>query len=380
MKRSATDQERKQPSAARAASSASASGAGAGGREGRSPSDIRGGRGGKSRNPAAASRGVVASVARSPVVRRVIGHTAGAALLVAGVGAAFHYCKRYVDARLTADAATANNSGVGDSAADGSTVGASGPKVVLIDRPGWMSDALAKQIVAALPNAAKRSPFDRGLLEQDAAALAADPWVKSVRQVRRCFGQQPGDRIEVRCDFRTPVALASWDGAYWYVDGDGVKLPEQFDAGEVTRLVDLAPGSTWIIDGIQQRPARVGNLWPGDDLQAALALRALLAAEPYADQIASIDVSNFAGRAPGKGPNAAQITLRTRWGTEVRWGQPISAKAWFVEAKVDQKLSHLADALARTGRIDMNQPWIDVRFDNIVIPSGPTGVATTTDR
>ncbi len=78
------------------------------------------------------------------------------------------------------------------------------PAVVLKSRPVWMSEALATQIVqCATPNRPV-SAMDRLLLREINDALLKNAWVKKVRQVRRIFGQSPGDTIEIDCEFRAP--------------------------------------------------------------------------------------------------------------------------------------------------------------------------------
>jgi len=79
-----------------------------------------------------------------------------------------------------------------------------------------------------------------------------------------------------------------------------------------------------------------------------------------------VDVTNFAGR---KDQKEAQIVLVTRYGTEVRWGRPVSSKDFFVEVAPTQKLSYLQAIYEEVGRVDGNHPWIDIRFDAVTYPS-----------
>lgn len=236
------------------------------------------------------------------------------------------------------------------------------PKILLVDRPAWMTDVLADKIISSVGVAVPASPFDHQLLENRAKLLADNPWVKSVRQVRRTFEKKPGDTIEVQCEFRTPVAIVRYGETYWYVDNESVKLPEQFTGEEALRLIRPAVGSASfrLIEGVTAPPPLAGRKWAGDDLKAGLELLALLAEKPYAKEINKIDVSNYNGRVK---PNEAQLVCLTRYGSEIRWGQPVSAKAFFVEVRVEQKLALMAANVQRTGRVDMNLPWIDLRFD-----------------
>ena len=239
---------------------------------------------------------------------------------------------------------------------------------MLLNRPAWMSDALAKRISDAARPAGAHSAFDHQLLVDTARALQADPWVRDVRQVRRAYGQRPGDTLEVDCAYRVPTALVKWQDYYWLVDGDGYKLPDQYTRDQARRvMVDKDNKLTLrVIQGVAHPPVESGNLWPGDDLAAGLEMVKLLAGRNYAEELPVVDVSNFNGR---NDPQGSQIVLVTRYGTAVRWGRTPSAKDYFVEVPTSQKLQSLADIFDQMHRVDGGEPWIDVRFDKVTYPS-----------
>ena len=241
------------------------------------------------------------------------------------------------------------------------------PAVVLADKPAWMNDAWAAAVADAARPAGPSLPGDRDVLQSAAAALAECPWVKQVNSVRRTYRDAPGDTIVLDCQYRTPAALVRWQDAYWYVDQDGVRLPERLSATQVRELTREGGRPLFrVIDGCGHAPDRPGHVWPGKDVQAGLELAVLLADKPYADQVTRIDVGNFDGRVNA---NESQINLVTRYNTEVRWGQPPSSRAFFVEQRVDRKLDVMAQACRQTGRVDMNLPWIDLRFDSPTAPA-----------
>jgi hypothetical protein len=97
-----------------------------------------------------------------------------------------------------------------------------------------------------------------------------------------------------------------------------------------------------------------------------LELAKLLAGKAFAAEVPIIDVSNFNGRRDRQG---AQIVLVTKYGTQIRWGRPPSAKDYFVEVPTAQKLQCLADIYQQMHRVDGGQSWIDVRFDQVTYPS-----------
>jgi hypothetical protein len=201
--------------------------------------------------------------------------------------------------------------------------------------------------------------------------LRTNPWVKEVRQVRRAFDKKPGDTIEIDCEYRAPIALVHWKDYFWLVDGEAVKLPEQFTQDQLPRIV-MGPNrklNIRVIEGVQQAPVESGQKWAGADLEAGLDLVRLLHGQPYAEEIVKVDVSNFAGRNSQKD---AQIVLVTKYGTEIRWGRPINSRDFFVEVSANQKLKYMQQVYEQFHRVDGNFPWIDIRFDKITYPSAPT--------
>lgn len=282
------------------------------------------------------------------LLRRVL---LNGALVIAVIGAASAglYCaKRYVDRRLS----------FYDHA----------PKVVLKDRPAWMSDFLAEQIVATAEPVGASSTFNRQTLVDVGDALKANPWIRKVNQVRRAYSNKPGDTIEIDCEYRVPLALVHWKDYFWLVDSEGVKLPEQFTQKQLQQVIYGRDNKLLfrVIEGVRQPPVESGRKWSGDDLAAGLTLAQYLSGQPFAEEVVRIDVSNFGGRDNTK---EAQLVLLTKRGTEVRWGRPINAKDFFIEVSVAQKLDYMRRVYNQFGRVDANQAWIDIRFDKITYPS-----------
>jgi hypothetical protein len=294
---------------------------------------------------------------RSSGIRRALLNLFGCLVFAAAVGATVIASRRYVDQRIAAP---------------------TGPlRVVLMNKPVWMSDFLAQQIAATVPRAAS-SAFDHQLLVAAANKLQANPWVRQVHSVRRVYGDRPGDTLEVDCEFRAPVALVQWGDYYWLVDGDGVKLPEQFTASNVPKIVLGRDGrmNIRIIEGVRQPPPVTGQRWIGQDLAAGLGLVKLLYGKPYTEELVTVNVANFAGR---QDPREAQLVLRTKYATEVRWGRPLDAKDFFAEVPVNQKLEDLKTVVEQYGRVDAGQPWLDIRYDRITYPKPATDAAARID-
>ncbi|WP_428937705.1 cell division protein FtsQ/DivIB [Fontivita pretiosa] len=285
---------------------------------------------------------------RARQVRRAIMHTLGAVVFVGLLGVGFYHLRSYVEREVVFPQRP--------------------PKVVLKNRPAWMSDALAIQIINTVKPAGTHSAFDRQLLQDTAMILRNNPWIRQVKQVRRAYGQRPGDTLEIDCEYRAPIALVHWKDYYWLVDGEAVKLPEQYTAQQLPGIV-VGPNrrlNIRVIEGVSHPPVESGQVWPGEDLAAGLDLVKLLYGQVYADEIVKVDVTNFAGRID---PKEAQITLVTKYDTQIRWGRPINAKDFFVEVSTPQKLAYLRDVWTQFHRVDGGMPWIDIRFDRIIYPA-----------
>ncbi len=242
-------------------------------------------------------------------------------------------------------------------------------KVELADRPVWMGEYLAGQIAATVPTRAA-SPFDHGLLVDAAARLRANPWVRSVRQVRRVYGDAPGDTLVVDCEYRAPLALVQWGHYYWLVDNDGYKLPSAFSAAELPQVTVGRDGRTAfrVVTGVHLPPPADGHPWAGGDLSAALDVAKLFHGKAFLDGVTAIDVANFGGRVDR---GAAQVVLNTRYGTHVKWGRPPFADDFFVEVRVARKLAVLKAVVRQYGRVDAGHDWLDIRFDTALLPADP---------
>ncbi len=275
-------------------------------------------------------------------------HLLAVIALIVGVGLAARASKRYIDNKVDKQTAP--------------------PTIVFKDRPAWMSDVLFAQIAAGIAPDKARSTFDHDLLVETVEKLKSNPWVATVREVRRGFTKTAGDTLEIDADFRTPAALVRWGEYYSLVDGKGVKLPEQYPRNMATRIVHGADGrvNIRVIEGVYNPPPEPGKQWRGEDIQAGLQMVKLLHDEPFAQDVLKVNVENVNRRISAKDP---QIVLKTRYGTEVRWGRPIAATDFFMEVSPDQKLSSLRQIFAQYGRIDAKQPWLDLRFDKITYPT-----------
>ena len=284
--------------------------------------------------------------------RRVLTlHLSLVALLVGGMGAGYHYADQYVEQRV----AFTKQSLI----------------VVLKNRPAWMNDFLVEQIAQIARPTAPSSAFDHKLLENTAELLSHNPWVRKVHSVRRAYTYRPGDTLEIDCEYRAPAALVKWQGFYWLVDENGVRLSERFTEQDVSNIQFGPDGHTRIrvIEGVRHgAPHFAGEQWPGEDLAAGMKMLDYLFDRPYTEQILRVDVSNLDGRVDGKAP---QIVLKTRFNTQIFWGRPPSENDVdaFIEVSTARKLTYLRLAYQQFGRVDAKHQCLDIRFDRVTYPS-----------
>ena len=242
------------------------------------------------------------------------------------------------------------------------------PLVVLKNRPVWMSDFLAEKIINSVQPPTARSAFDQQMLVNAYDILKHNPWIKDVRQVRRAYGKKPGDTIEIDCEYRAPIALVRYGDVYALVDAEGIKLPELFNASQLSKIMIGQDGrvNIRVIEGVVRPPPDPGRHWVSEDLNAGLEMVQLLHGQPYAEEVQIVRVNNYNGRLD---PREAWLVLMTRDRTEIRWGRPRSATDAFAEVPWHQKLEYMQRIVEKYHRVDAGHSAVDLRFDRVTFPS-----------
>lgn len=233
--------------------------------------------------------------------------------------------------------------------------GAGDVEVELADRPAWMSGAVERRLTATTAEWAAAS-WTRGRgLRLAAMALAEEPWVESVRAVRRASD----GRVVIEALYRRPVALVRGEDAYRLVDAAGVRLPGLYAASQTERV------GLPIVVGCVERPPAPGDAWQSEALRGGLALIAWVSGEAYADDVVAFDVGGRDAR------GRARLVLRTTGGGRVTWGLPPGSER-AVEPVAERKLEAVRHVYEKFGSIDAGGKAVDVTGSQITVTLLPT--------
>ena len=256
--------------------------------------------------------------------------------------------------------------------------------VQLDGRPAWMPLRLARGISQSLVDDRARYEDD-GLAERVYRKAAGEPWIRGVKGVRKYRDENGRPVVRVQCEFRRPAAIAAWKGRCYYVDTEGVRLPDSPHRPQVPRwtasVADPSGGPNrranfielshvprgaqpWRIhylvielnDELDPPGPAVGKPWNCKALRAGLKLVDLLAGRKYARQITRVDVRNYAGRV------LRNLEHLGFWagGTYIKFGRfPHSDGVdWVVSperkmANLDRYVAQRDGKLAGAGRVDL---------------------------
>ncbi|MHC4544077.1 MAG: cell division protein FtsQ/DivIB [Planctomycetota bacterium] len=241
------------------------------------------------------------------------------------------------------------------------SIGETTSTLELIDVPPWVNEPLKKKIsAAAAPNGDLQPNEESARLIRNNLAQKV-PWLDEVRV------QYTHDSIQITGRWRRPLALVKSSLSKFYVDSDLVVL----DFVLIPNLhVVRVEGLPLIIITPQ-----LGRVWQRDDLAAAVAILARLERmdkivtpeKPLLSEIASIDMSNFKGRANSRFPH---IVLYTKDNTEIIWGAEIGEWQKYLESTDEQKLAKLYEYYRKHGSLLGGVKYINLRDpqDNIPLP------------
>ncbi len=268
----------------------------------------------------------------------------GFALLAAGLTAGFMYMESYVK-KLPQ---TQQRSG----------------SLKLVNPPVWLEQAWLDAII-------KTAGGSRFVLDEDAARVITErlgriPWMTDVRV------QTMPDNIVIHAGYRRPIVrIAAGKDKYYYLDEQMVL----FDALPVTQIAIPE-----VVGFTQRSIPSPGSVWLADDVKAAVELVYVLSLmdlqmmgiekpiqKPLLDEIASIDVTNYAGRKSAGDPH---LVLDVKDGqTKVFWGAAMGQASRHLEANEKEKVTNLYQHYTEYGNtLQGKGKFIELRQPQTLIP------------
>jgi hypothetical protein len=181
-------------------------------------------------------------------------------------------------------------------------------QIQITQTPHWVPHNLVEQVIEKADLPADMSLLDENLTREIAGAFALHPWVEEVVSVTKSFPAQ----VEVRLNYRRPVAMVQVKQGLYPIDVHGVLLPPQdfsaADARTYPQILDVLStpqgpaGSDWgdpVVTEAARLASELAPCWKKLQLAAILCPRTL-------KQTDSLDEGVY--------------TLTTTGGSQIVWG------------------------------------------------------------
>lgn len=215
-------------------------------------------------------------------------------------------------------------------------------RIDLEDKPAWLRGSDLESVHSAVRravstdlyegNLVRIDPMDQQQLSRIATEVIHTGWFTSIDQVTRTSN----DAISIKASFVRPVALVQWKDQAHLIDDEGRLLPRLYQIGQTPPLP--------LIIGVTLNPPLVmGQVWPGADIGAGLALAELIGMQPWKSQVDGIDVGQF--------NRHERLMIRTGNGCLINWGRP-PGREGAAEVPSSQKIRYLSFQDSRYGAID----------------------------
>lgn len=214
--------------------------------------------------------------------------------------------------------------------------------------PGPVRDELLARAMTEIERCA--DPFSSSALEAASVSLMRTGWFESAPSVVR-----DGEGYRIAATWRTPAAVVRQDGVDYLISREGHLLPLAYQRGQAPVIA---------ITGAAHQPPRVGGqlapgqMWAGDEIRAALETIAVISNRPWRDQVAAVDVAEYAG--------ARRIALISKWdGRAVIGGAPRDTIPG--EVAFDTKLRRLDELVRQFGQVDAKHRLVEVAGPVILV-------------
>jgi|GEM_PF-545840 len=211
----------------------------------------------------------------------------------------------------------------------------------------WMPEQFQEQLLTTGMRAlgGAPDPLSREPLDRLGSAMAESGWFAGVPTIER----HENGKIMVKGLWRVPAAVVRVDDKDHLISWDARPMPVVYEqALSGLRVISgAALGPTLKPDGTKD----FSKAWAGEDVEAAIELLALLVQQPYANQIAGIDLSMYASK--------KWLVIDTTMGTRIIWGGRPS-KPLNGECSTNHKLAKIEKLRREVGRIDAGVGAIEV--------------------
>lgn len=188
-------------------------------------------------------------------------------------------------------------------------------------------------------------------LKEAVLTLQRSGWVEGVPEARWTHDGQ----IVVEAAWRKPAAAVRIGSREYIIDWNRHVLPLDYAIGQ---------SNQWYFTNTDAPMPKVGQQWPGTDLQDGIALLRELRRYDLLEQVAGFDL--------GRGADSGVISIITKRGTRIVWGAG-PGRERPGEKPTSVKLDRLRTLHERAGLIDGGVPYIDIRGADIMVDRNPGG-------
>lgn len=215
----------------------------------------------------------------------------------------------------------------------------------------WLPPSIQNDMARIARANLTTDPFEQPCLEYARESLASTGWFVKINSIRR----QPGGRIDVSADWRTPVALVSYRGHEYLVavGSEILKLPARTPVAKGTMPVIMNPHLGPPSD---QLGVLYGQTWTGGDVQAAVDLLRSLRQLPESRRVAGVDLANYI--------KSGHLTLITDTGSRIVWGSA-PGELGPGEVRAEVRIQRLKDILAK--RLDAQEKFIEIHTPDVLV-------------
>lgn len=212
----------------------------------------------------------------------------------------------------------------------------------LIAPPEWVNPEL--QATIADEAGGYYFPLDEDIAEIIAAKLQGLSWIYNTRI------RVTSKTVHIYADYRKPTAMIKNGSKKYYlalIAPDDLSYEQDNPKVMLLDYIKLDTLPVVEIKGLSLRRFPVaGDILQSADITSAVELLTVLgrmdeiscADAPLLDQLASVDISNFAGR---KNRNNSHIVLNAKDGTPIYWGAAYGDSTLYLEAIEQEKLGRL---------------------------------------